>query len=42
LTQIKATALLHEDLVVRPLPTGGLLLGDTVRLTAGFSAVKEA
>jgi polyisoprenoid-binding protein YceI len=25
-----------------PLPTGGLLLGDTVRLTAGFSAVKEA
>jgi polyisoprenoid-binding protein YceI len=25
-----------------PIPTGGLLLGDTVRLTAGFSAVKEA
>jgi polyisoprenoid-binding protein YceI len=25
-----------------PLPTGGLLLGDTVRLEAGFSAVKEA
>jgi len=25
-----------------PLPTGGLLLGDTVRLTAGFSAVKAA
>ena len=25
-----------------PPPTGGLLLGDTVRLTAGFSAVKEA
>jgi polyisoprenoid-binding protein YceI len=25
-----------------PLPTGGLLLGDTVRLTAGFSAVKGA
>jgi polyisoprenoid-binding protein YceI len=25
-----------------PLPTGGLLLGDTVRLSAGFSAVKEA
>ena len=25
-----------------PLPTGGLLLGDTVRLTAGFSAVKDA
>ncbi len=24
------------------LPTGGLLLGDTVRLAAGFSAVKEA
>jgi polyisoprenoid-binding protein YceI len=25
-----------------PLPTGGLLLGDTVRLSAGFSAVKGA
>ncbi|HYX83842.1 MAG TPA: YceI family protein [Gaiellales bacterium] len=25
-----------------PLPTGGLLLGDRVRLSAGFSAVKEA
>jgi polyisoprenoid-binding protein YceI len=25
-----------------PLPTGGLLLGDTVRLSAGFSAVREA
>ena len=25
-----------------PIPTGGLLLGDTVTLSAGFSAVKEA